>query len=485
MVPKNSGMVRAMDDLGWMDATAQASLVRSRQVTATELVDAAIERIERLNPRLNAVVLPMFDEARRAAARPLPEGPFSGVPFLIKDLLAWWAGLPLTEASEFLRDFVPDHDAELVTRQKRAGLVVLGKTNTPEFGILGTTEPRMFGPALNPWDLGRTTGGSSGGSAAAVAAGLVPMAHANDGGGSIRIPASCCGVFGLKPTRGRNPIGPDVGDIGGGLVAEHAVTRSVRDSATLLDATSGPYGGNASWCPPSERPFADEVTREPGRLRIAFSRSAPIAVEVHPDCVAAVEDAAAVCESLGHRVEEAAPQFDPERLVDAFDVVWSAGIAFGMEGWARKVSRPLSRELVEPLSWAVYQMGTPISAVRYLFAVEDLQRLSELTGRFHDQFDLWLTPTLSSPPVPLGYIDQPPEDPLRGYRRDAEFCAFTPVQNCTGQPAMSVPLWWNEEGLPVGVQFAARFGDEATLFRLAGQLEAARPWGDRRPPISA
>jgi amidase len=362
---------------------------------------------------------------------------------------------------------------------------VVGKTNTPEFGILGTTEPMMFGPTLNPWDTSRTTGGSSGGSAAAVAAGMVPMAHANDGGGSIRIPASYCGVFGLKPTRGRNPIGPDVQDIGGGLVVEHAVTRSVRDSAAQLDATSGPYGGNAAWAPVPERPFAQEVGHDPGRLRVAFSRSAPIPVEVHRDCVRAVEDAASLCEDLGHEVVEAAPRFDPERLAEAFDVVWSSGLAFGMEGWARRLGKPLTPDEVEPLSWAVSEMGRRYTAVEYLFAMEDLQRLTLDVSHFHERYDVWLTPTLSKPPVPLGYIDQPPEDPLRGYRRGAEFCAFTPVQNCTGQPAMSVPLWWNDEGLPVGVQFAARFGDEATLYRLAGQLEAARPWRDRRPLISA
>ncbi|HEY1331764.1 MAG TPA: amidase [Actinomycetota bacterium] len=470
-----------MDDLAWMDATAQASLVRDGEATPEELVEAAIARIERVNPALNAVVRSMFDEAREAAAAPRSDAPFRGVPFLIKDLLAAWAGLPLTEGSAFLRDFVPDVDAELVARQREAGLIVVGKTNTPEFGILGTTEPALFGPTVNPWDPRRSTGGSSGGSAAAVAAGLVPMAHANDGGGSIRIPASCCGVFGLKPTRGRNPLGIDAS----GLVAEHAVTRSVRDSAALLDATSAFYAENSSHAPAPERAFAGEVGREPGRLRVAFSRTAPIPVRVHPDCVAAVEDAAALCERLGHDVEEAAPSFAPERLENAFDIVWSAGIAQSMQAWSRRLGRPITPDAVEPLSWAVLEKGRAVSAVDYQFAIEDLHALTAATTAFHERFDLWLTPTLSAPPVPLGYIDMPPEDPLRGYRRDAEFCAFTPLQNCTGQPAMSVPLWWNDQSLPIGVQFAARFGDEATLFRLAAQLEAERPWAGRRPPISA
>ncbi|MCP4667725.1 MAG: amidase, partial [Deltaproteobacteria bacterium] len=297
-----------LEDLALLDATAQADLVRRKEVKASELVEAAIDRIERVNPELNAVVTPMYDEARDAVKAGPTDGPFAGVPFLLKDLLAAYKGVRMTLGSTLMRDFVPDHDSELVRRLKRAGLVIVGKTNTPEFGILPTTEPRLFGPCRNPWDRERTTGGSSGGSAAAVAAGMVPMAHGNDGGGSIRIPASCCGLFGLKPTRGRNPLGPDFGDIMGGLVAEHAITRSVRDSARLLDATSGPDVGDPYWAPPAERPFAQEVGADPGRLRIAFTVEATTGVEIHADCVNAVKDAAGLCAELGHEVVEAAPE---------------------------------------------------------------------------------------------------------------------------------------------------------------------------------
>jgi len=474
-----------MDDLAFLDATAQADLVRRKEVKAIELVDAAIDRIERLNPTLNAVVTPMYDLARKAASGPLPDGPFAGVPYLLKDLLAEYAGVRFTEGSAFLGDYVPDHDSELVARLKRAGLIVLGKTNTPELGILPTTEPRLFGPAHNPWDTGRTPGGSSGGSAAAVAAGLVPMAHGNDGGGSIRIPASCCGLFGLKPTRGRNPLGPDLGDIMGGLVAEHAITRSVRDSAALLDATSGPDLGDPYWAPPPERPFLQEVGANPGRLRVAFTTEAATDVQVHPDCAAAVRDAAALCADLGHEVAEAAPAIDGQVMMQAFITLWSAGTAWTVDDFARRTGRTPAPDLFEPLTWALQEMGRQHSASAYLLALQDLQRVSRDVARFFLDYDIWLTPTLGEPPVPLGTFDSPPENPLQGLFRAGAFVPFTPICNITGQPAMSVPLHWNADGLPVGTHFIGRFGDEAILFRLASQLEEARPWADRRPPVSA
>src|SRR5256714_123203 len=302
------------DEFATLDATAQAELVRRKEIKPIELVEAAIKRIERINPTINAVITPMYELARAAAADALPDGPFTGVPFLLKDLLAAYTGVRMASGSRFLQDFTPGHDSELTARYKRAGLVVVGKTNTPESGILPTTEPTLFGPTRNPWDTTRNTGGSSGGSAAAVAAGLVPMAHANDGGGSIRIPASCCGVFGLKPTRARNTLAPALGDAMSGLVAEHAVTRSVRDSAALLDATAGPALGDPYWAPAPEGPFAEEVGRDPGRLRIAFSAASPFGGPVHADCVRAVHDAATLCEGLGHHVEEAAPEVEAERM---------------------------------------------------------------------------------------------------------------------------------------------------------------------------
>ena len=474
-----------MDEFSSFDATALADLVRRREVKAIELVEAAIERIERLNPALNAVVTPMFDQARAAAMGKPVGGPFAGVPFLLKDLGAPCAGVRMTMASNFMRNFVPDHDSELVARLKRAGLIIVGKTNTPELGILPTTEPQLFGPCHNPWNLSCTPGGSSGGSAAAVAARLVPMAHGNDGGGSIRIPASCCGLFGLKPNRARNPLGPDFGDIFSGLVADHALTRSVRDSAALLDATAGPDVGDPYWAPPPVRPFLQEVGADPGKLRIAFATTTPAGVKVDKDCIDAVRDAAALCAGLGHEVEEASPEVNGEWVSQSFMVLWSAGCAWTIDGLGFITGQPPTPDQFEPLTWALYEMGRQKSAASYLVSLAFLQRVSREIARFFLKYDIWLTPTLGEPPVPLGSFDSPPEDPLKGLRRAQAFVPFTPICNITGQPAMSVPLYWNGQGLPVGAHFVGRFGDEATLFRLAAQLEAARPWAGRRPPLSA
>ncbi|HEV2491292.1 MAG TPA: amidase [Candidatus Acidoferrales bacterium] len=482
----SAGHKAGLDELAWMDATAQAELVRRREVTPIELVEAAIARIERVNPELNAVILPLYEGARRTAnAENLPDGPFRGVPYLIKDLLASYAGARMTGGSAFTREFVAGHDSELVRRLKRAGLVITGKTNTPELGILPTAESRLFGAARNPWNTNRTTGGSSGGSAAAVAAGLVPAAHANDGGGSIRIPASCCGVFGLKPTRARVPLGPDVGDVLGGLVAEHAVTRSVRDSAALLDAVAGPEPGDPYCAPAAARPFAQEVGAPPGRLRIGFTATAPTGVPVHTDCVQALEDAAKLCAELGHKIEEAAPTINGALYPDVFIKVWAAGVAWSVMVAESETQRRARAEDFEPLTWALAEMGRKISAPEYMLAWTALQGLARSVARFFESYDILLTPTLALPPVPLGHFDSPAANPLLGLQRATEFVAFTPFANITGQPAMSVPLWWNAEGLPVGSHFVGRFGDEATLFRLAAQLEVARPWAKRRPPVSA
>jgi len=467
------------EELTWMDATAQAELVSQKEVTPVELVEAAIERIERVNPKLNAVVTPMFDLAREAAAGKLPDGPFRGVPFLLKDLMAAYAGVTMTLGSKILQNFVPDQDSELVVRLKKAGLIILGKTNTPEFGILPTTEPELFGPCRNPWDTQRTTGGSSGGSSAAVASGMVPMAHANDGGGSIRIPASCCGLFGLVPTRARNPLGPLFGDCISGLVREHAVTRSVRDSAALLDATCGPDIGDPYWAPPPERPFLQEVGADPGKLRIAFTTKSAPGVDIHPDCVRGVQKTASLCSELGHEVEEVAPELDGEMMEQAFVTLWSSGCASTLK------LLKATKDQVEPLSWALFEMGSRYSAPDYLLALQNVQWISRQFARFFSDYDVLLTPTLAEPPVPLGTFDSPEDDPLKGFRRAGEFVPFTGICNMTGQPAMSVPLYWNSEGLPIGSHFIGRFGDEATLFRLAAQLEQARPWAQRRPPVTA
>jgi amidase len=471
-------------ELASLDATAQAELVRKKEIQPIELVEAAIERIERVNPQLNAVITPMFDEARKTADGNIPDGPFRGVPFLLKDLLAAFAGVPMSWGSALLRFYVPDHDSELVRRYKKAGLIVLGKTNTPEFGILPTTEPRVFGATRNPWNLERITGGSSGGSAAAVAAGMVAMAHGNDGGGSIRIPASCCGVFGLKPTRARNTLGPDIGDIMGGLVAEHALTRTVRDSAALLDATAGPDFGDPYWAPPPARPFAEEVRRDPGRLRVAFTAKAPTGVTLHPECVKAVRDAANLCADLGHEVEEDCPKINGELFSKSFMDIWASGNGSMLET-IKRLGLKLSREAVEPLTWALYEKGIKITGPEYLIAQNMIQTMSREIARFMQKFDLLLTPTLAGPPLPLGWFEQPPNNPLQALERAAAYVPFTPIANATGQPAMSVPLYWTSDRLPVGTHFIARFGDEATLFRLAAQLEAVRPWKDHKPPVAA
>jgi amidase len=471
------------NELALLDATDQAELVRRGQVTPIELVDAAIARIEQLNPSFQAAVTPMFEIARDIARGPLPNGPFRGVPFLLKDLIAAYGGVRMTAGSLSLQDFVPDHDSELVVRLKRAGLVILGKTNTPEFGILPTTEPRLFGPTPNPWELKRTSGGSSGGSAAAVALGMVAMAHGNDGGGSIRIPASCCGLFGLKPTRGRNPLGPDFGDIMSGLVAEHAVTRSVRDSAALLDATAGPDAGDPYWAPPPARPFLEEVSANPGKLRIAFTTASPTGVPIDSDCACAVEDAAKLSSELGHEVSEATPLLDATLLVKSFMTLWTVGVAEEIEAVALMSGRKQAPQQYEELTWALAERGRAISGASYLMAVSALQSIARQIAQFFLHYDVWLTPTLAEPPLELGSFEARNDNPLFGLERALAWVPFTPICNATGQPAMSVPLYWNAEGLPIGAHFVGRFGDEATLFRLAGQLERSRPWVSRRPTV--
>jgi len=467
----------------FLDATAQAELIKRKEVAPLELVEAAIERIENLNPVLNAVVTPMYEQAHDAASGKLPRGPFTGVPFLLKDMIAAYAGVRMTLGSRFIKDMVPSADSELVKRLKRTGLIMVGKTNVPELGLMPTTEPHLFGSCHNPWDTARIAGGSSGGSAAAVAAGMVAMAHGNDGGGSIRIPASCCGVFGLKPTRGRNPLGPNFGDIMGGLVAEHALTRSVRDSAALLDTTSGPAIGDPYWAPPPGRAFIKEVGANPGNLRIAFSLKGAD-VSIHPDCVRAVQETAELCADLGHHLEETAPEYSGELARKAFMTVWSAGCAATIDAAARALGRKPAPEDFEPGTWVIYGMGQRVTGSGYLQALTTLQSISRQVAQFFTNYDIWLTPVLAEPPLPLNSFDSPPDDPLRGQRRAATFCPFTPICNVTGQPAMSVPLHWNKDGLPIGAHFIGRFGDEATLFRLAAQLEAARPWAHQHPARS-
>ncbi|MBI9074475.1 MAG: amidase [Desulfatibacillum sp.] len=476
------------NEIAFMDATAQAQLVRNKEVTPLELVQGAINRIEKLNPQLNAVITPMYEQALEEAKGPLPEGPFTGVPFLLKDIGAMAKGVQTCLGSRILKGmFFPDHDSELTVRLRKAGFIIVGKTNTPEFGILPTTEPVAFGPTHNPWDLDRTPGGSSGGAAAAVASGMVSVAHGNDGGGSIRIPASCCGVFGLKPTRARNPVGPDFGDLLSGLISEHALTRSVRDSAAILDATSGPDLGDPYWAPPNTKPFLEEVGANPGKLRIAVDLSTHLDEKPHPDCVRAVEETVRLCRELGHDVKEASPtvQGAPADLFRAFDTLWTSNVASTINAIVSISKITPSTDFFEPFTMALHEIGSKQSASDYLRALTVIQRFARDIARFLVDYDLLLTPTLGEPPVLLGELDAPEENPMAAWKRIAKFTPYTAKVNATGQPAMSVPLFWNSQNLPIGSHFVGRFGDEATLFRLASQLEQACPWAQRRPPVCA
>jgi len=474
------------DDTTWLDATGQAELVRRNEVSPSELVAEAITRIEKLNPQLNAVIHELFDRAAAEASGPLPDGPFRGVPFLLKDLTAELAGTPLSEGLDFSGDYHSTGTQVLTQRYIDAGFVICGKTNTPELGILPTAEPRRFGASRNPWNTGHSTGGSSGGSAAAVASGMVPAAHANDGGGSIRIPASCCGLVGLKPTRGRNSMAPNYGDVMGGLVCEHVVTRTVRDSAAILDATAGPVPGDPYWAPPLRGPsFAAAAASAPPKLRIAVMTTSPSGSEVHADCVAAARAAATLCESLGHEIEDAAFDVDGDAFVAHFVNAWAAGNAWAIADWEHRLGRAVTEDEVEPLSWALIELGRSLSSAQYLVAVQNLQKISRQIAGYFEGIDVLLTPTLGEPPAPLGTFDSPPGEPLVGLFRSAAYVPFTPPFNVTGQPAISLPLHWNGGGLPIGVQFVGRFGDEETLLSLAGQLEQAAPWAGRRPPVSA
>ncbi|MCG6955937.1 MAG: amidase [Gemmatimonadetes bacterium] len=484
------------------DALGLAQLVREGAVAATDLLDIALERTQRLNPRINAVVHLMEEDARRDAASPPAGAPFAGVPFLAKDFQSTYAGHPTSAGSRLLKDLVIDHDSDLVRKVRAAGLVVFGKTNTPEFGLVPFTEPELWGPCHNPWNLDRTTGGSSGGSAAAVAAGIVPMAGGGDGGGSIRIPASCCGLFGLKPTRGRTPTGPDHGQHWRGATQEHVLSRSVRDSAAMLDATHGSTPGAPYEIPAPAGPYLAEVERDPGRLRIAWTARPLLQAEVHPDCVAAVNDAAELLADLGHDVVEDTPELDAQAFAKAFLTMVASEMGADLEDYRGLSGRSARRNQLEAATWAVGLLAGGLTAGEYASALRALERVGLRMAPFFETYDVYVTPTLASPPPCIGAL-QPPAWQKRvlsvlgaiGSGRllraaggldqaaaDAfSFIPWTPVFNVTGHPAMSVPLYWNAEGLPIGAHFVGRWGDEATLFRLAGQLERARPWFAKMP----
>lgn len=486
------------------DATELAERVRRKDVHPTELVEAAISAIEKVNPKLNAVVHRMYEKARAVAAGELPQGPFRGVPFVVKDLDGWLAGEPYTQSCRMSQSFVPTEDSELMARIKRTGVVIVGKTNTPELGLLGITEPELRGPTRNPWNLERTSGGSSGGTAAIVAARAVPMGHGGDGGGSIRIPSSACGLFGLKPSRGRNPLGPQLAEGWGGYVQPGVLTRSVRDCAAMLDATSGPDIGAPYAAPPRERPYLEELGRAPGKLRIAFSTGAQLGRETHEDVQAAVRDAAALCASLGHELEEVALPIEREALVAAYFTQVAVGAAIGVEYTAKWVGRAPRPADFEPTTWLLATIGRKLSALDLQRSRDACQAAGRQLGRFFTRYDLFLDGTLAMPPIEVGHLALKRSERLAlaalrwvSPRRVLDkvlaelgenALAPTPntqVANQTGVPAMSVPLCWNPAGLPIGVQFMAPLGGEARLFQLAAQLEAARPWAGRLPPVCA
>ena len=488
------------------DGTGLAELIRKKDISAKEVCEEAIGRIEKVNPSLNAVITPMYEIAKKSLGAGLPDGPFTGVPFLLKDLLGAYAGVPLTGGSRAFRNYIPAHDSELVARYKKAGFVTLGKTNCPEFGLLGVTEPELFGPTRNPWNTDRTPGGSSGGSAAAVASGMTPLASGGDGGGSIRIPSSHCGLFGLKPTRGRNPTGPDHGALWQGAAVEHVITRSVRDSAAVLDATCGADTGAPYIIPPPVRPYREEVGLAPGSLTIAFNTRSPLDTEVHPECVKAVEDAAILLQKLGHRVEEARPSLDGKKLASSYLTMYFGEIAADIEELKEILGRKATRDDVEALTWTLGLLGRTFSASYFVKAIREWDRAARVMGRFNEKYDLYLTPTVASPPVKIGELQPKPAEQVAMKIVNAlglgtllkmsgmtdklaiqslSKTPFTQLANFTGLPAMSVPLHWTRDGLPIGVHFIGRFGDEATLLRLAAQLEKARPWFEKRPPVKA
>jgi amidase len=484
------------DDLAFLDATAQAELVRAGDLTPIELVEAAITRTEKLNPELNAVIHPLFDKARATAAGSFAhDAPFAGVPIVIKDLDGPSEGDPYHLGNRVLKEigYVADHDSYLIARLRAAGFVVIGKSNCPEFGLLPTTEPEAYGATRNPWNTGRSPGGSSGGSAAAVASGMVPVGHAGDGGGSIRIPASACGLVGLKPARGRVSMGPDNGEDWAGLVARHVVTRSVRDSAAVLDALEGLVPGDPYAAPPPARRFLDEVGADPGSLRIGLRTRAPGDLAATDDeCVAAAEDAARLLESLGHHVEEAAPAaFDEIELLGLFTTVMSTGVGWNVGEVARLAGREVGPDDFEPLTWAQYEMGGDGTSVDYLEALHGAHAWTRRMLRWWtpqpdggDGFDLLLSPCMAEPPAVLGDMVGTHDDPWHALARATPFAAYTAPFNVTGQPAMSVPLYWEAANdLPIGVQLAAAQNREDVLVRVAAQLETARPWADRRPPV--
>lgn len=466
------------------DAIGLADLVRRHQVTPHELLEAAIQRVEARNPAVNAVVMKLYDHGRSAIDEGLADGPFRGVPFLMKDLTSPIAGVPMTRGSKFFADTPPaSADSEHVKRLKRAGLVMFGRTNTPELGLSLTCEPQLHGPTRNPWDIARISGGSSGGAAAAVAARMLPMAHASDGFGSIRAPAACCGLVGLKPTRSRNTFAPFSGEGLGGLSTEHAVTLTLRDCAALLDATWGPGTGDPYVAPPAARPYLNEIGANPGKLKIAWTAAAPNGAITESECLRVLAETAKLCADLGHHVEECDPDVDREAIVPTFLTLASANTVVNLAGHPT-AGRPAREGEVERITWLTAKAGERVSGADYVRATQTAHRLGRQMAVFHSEWDVLLTPGLSTVPPKLGWIDMMMDDVDEYWRRVFMFSPFTVWFNITGQPALMLPLGQSSGGLPLAVQLIGRYGDEATLFRLGAQLETARPWFERRPMLA-
>jgi amidase len=473
----------------FLDATAQAELVRRGEASPSELIEEAIARIEKLNPELNAVIHPLFDQARREAGGALPDGPFRGVPMVVKDLDASVAGAPLHYGTRYLRDrsYVADHDTHLVRRFRDAGFVIVGKSNTPELGLVPTTEPESHGATRNPWDPTRSPGGSSGGSAAAVASGMVAVGHAGDGGGSIRLPASECGLVGLKPSRGRVSLGPDVAESWAGLVARLAVTRSVRDTAAILDAVSGEEPGDPYVAPVHTATFLGEVGADPGRLRVGVLTTSPVpGVDIDPECVRAVDETARLLESLGHDVSVAeVPGLAFADLADAFFLCFPVWIAADLDDLAEKGGEPVRQGDVEDPTWELAEIGRAITGVQFQAGLEAMNKFRRVVAGWWAGNDVLLTPTLPFPPPLLGRYRANPDDPMAGGLMATATVAFTIPFNITGQPAITLPLHTSASGLPIGVQLVGAYGREDVLVRVSSQLEQAAPWHDRRPMVAA
>ena len=487
------------------DALGLAKLVKDKEVSPLELVEESISRIKKLNPKLNAVIFPMYEEAKKNADKPLPEnGVFKGVPFLIKDLVLTYAGAPYTKGCKGLKHYIAKDDSELMKRFKSTGLITVGKTNTPEFGLMGVTEPEAYGATKTPWNLDHSSGGSSGGSASAIAAGIVPIASGGDGGGSLRIPASCCGIFGLKPSRGRTPTGPN-GELWQGAAAEHIMSRSVRDSAAMLDAVQGKEYGSPYIIQPPAIKYIDEINIDPGKLKIAFTTKSPLGNKIDPECIEAVESTAKLLADLGHHVEEADPVYNGMDLAMSYLTMYFGEVAAEIDNLAPMLGRKATQKDVEVQTWTLGLLGRTFSANDFVKAIQQWNNFSKVMGKFHQKYDLYLTATIATLPPKIGET-APSSAELLSMRimntfglgkilkasgvakqiaeKSISKMPFTQLANLTGQPAMSIPLHWSKvDNLPVGVQFIAPLGDESILFRIASQLEKARPWFEKHPPI--